>query len=94
MSVQDSPAIKFNKFSAISIHRMCRFKFVFSPITTTVPLFQYIVCVGSSDLFSRFAIAVKTFQYIVCVGSSDLFSRFAIAVKTFQYIVCVGSSLF
>ncbi len=58
------------KCKLISIHRMCRFKLDSMSFRIVLPLFQYIVCVGSSVvLYVKVAVS-KAFQYIVCVGSS------------------------
>ena|GEM_PF-5459883 len=32
--------------------------------------FQYIICVGSSDIERQIALVGELFQYIICVGSS------------------------
>ena len=54
--------------------------------------FQYILCVGSSDLDLLELDIFLKFQYILCVGSSSSQSLLLYLLYLFQYILCVGSS--
>ncbi len=72
---------------------MCRFKEDLAFNLISLSLFQYIICVGSSSVFSLVILQLYQFQYIICVGSSS-HTRYQVALKLlFQYIICVGSSI-
>ena len=53
----------------VSIHPMCRFKLALSISSSALLSFQYILCVGSSDIFNLLKGGLIEFQYILCVGS-------------------------
>ena len=82
----------FNTLVCVSIHPMCRFKYESYKLSLIAKLFQYILCVGSSERFVKNINKSKEFQYILCVGSRELFWCFALFPLLFQYILCVGSS--
>ena len=70
---------------------MCRFKLPLPYPATNPLLFQYILCVGSSEISLLLKIRWEEFQYILCVGSSGAVQQKQGGFKEFQYILCVGS---
>ena len=60
-----------HKEKKVSIHPMCRFKMNLPGFIFLTPSFQYILCVGSSELIDSDVVSAAVFQYILCVGSSE-----------------------
>ncbi len=94
VSVQDSTDSTSRGKSNVSIHHMCRFKcFSVFKFILSKRAFQYIICVGSSNLCYSQIDYSSLFQYIICVGSRESNSTSLSALSSFQYIICVGSSI-
>ncbi len=72
---------------------MCRFKIFWHIIAHGGNLFQYIICVGSSNQQGNPQQLPLRFQYIICVGSRDGIVLNEALYELFQYIICVGSRL-
>ena len=62
VSVQDKALAKFLSYVGVSIHPMCRFKFIQGGIMARLKGFQYILCVGSSQLMLRSLILTHGFN--------------------------------
>ena len=76
VSVQVCFMLKEGFVSVISIHLMCRFKNVDKGLKNYFKEFQYILCVGSSELQKSKPSKTLEFQYILCVGSRALVTLF------------------
>ncbi len=64
--------------SPVSIHHMCRFKQELQEVEVIRVGFQYIICVGSSDIRSCDDECICKFQYIICVGSRRREDKYSI----------------
>ena len=70
VSVQAFAVFAYFLFFLVSIHPMCRFKPSPAHKELIASMFQYILCVGSSDCEDTLCKVEYLFQYILCVGSS------------------------
>ena len=78
----------FTLFSKVSIHPMCRFKCCYYSEPECPPVFQYILCVGSSFKMLYSSSVSLTFQYILCVGSSYIKNITLIATRVSIHPMC------
>ena len=85
--------LKKTSWNSISIHRMFRFYVEYLITQSLRPVFQYIVCFGSTLDKNGKSVYKYLFQYIVCFGSTlKNFSGLG-RFFWFQYIVCFGSTV-
>ena len=77
----------------ISIHLMLRFNHPIQWFSLLNPVFQYILCCGSTEWEQRTKMELELFQYILCCGSTLNKLDYDLPIVKFQYILCCGSTL-
>ena len=96
VTVQLSFCIYILYFFQISIHPMLRFNLILSFFSLLKDLFQYILCYGSTVLFSPNPQNQNQFQYILCYGSTPTLSGLFTSKRYFNtsYVTVQLKSLF
>ena len=77
----------------VSIHLMCRFKFIFLAGISKPPSFNTSYVSVQVEILSDKDTIYIVFQYILCVGSSEAEIPKIKEKVEFQYILCVGSRI-